>query len=167
MVRLSALWRGGKSDGGVVVERLYAEALLWSQGFHDEECYIALLDELFLKDPSNELYLQLEECSEAETLELLARWAAEKKDFAADAFGTQLFAALEAAYAQRTATYDDLEEFGRRCYQLWHFLPMQLMDNEPFLTLAYGDDPLDRGDEGGARKLYEAAFAFYRQKRKE
>ena len=144
------------------MERLYAEALLWSQGFHGEERYTALLDELFLEDPSNQLYLQLEECSETETLELLARWAEENEDFDADAFGTQLFAALEAAYAQHATTYDDLEEFGRRCYQLWHLLPMQLMDNEPFLTLAYGDDPLDRGDEGGARKLYEAAFAFYR-----
>ena len=143
------------------MERLYAEALLWSQGFHGEERYTALLDELFLRDPANELYLQLEECSEAESLALLARWAAENEDFDADAFGAQLFAALESAYAQRAATYDDLEEFGRRCYQLWHLLPMQLMDNEPFLTLAYGDDPLDRGDEGGARKLYEAAFAFY------
>ncbi|MBQ5799792.1 MAG: hypothetical protein IIW18_03695 [Oscillospiraceae bacterium] len=143
------------------MERLYAEALLWSQGFHGEERYTALLDELFLRDPANELYLQLEECSEAESLALLARWAAENEDFDADAFGAQLFAALEAAYAQHAATYDDLEEFGRRCYQLWHLLPMQLMDNEPFLTLAYGDDPLDRGDEGGARKLYEAAFAFY------
>ena len=143
------------------MERLYAEALLWSQGFHGEERYTALLDELFLRDPANELYLQLEECSEAESLALLARWAEENEEFDADAFGAQLFAALETAYTQHAATYDDLEEFGRRCYQLWHLLPMQLMDNEPFLTLAYGDDPLDRGDEGGARKLYEAAFAFY------
>ena len=72
---------GGQSDGGVVVERLYAEALLWSQGFHDEERYTALLDELFLEDPSNQLYLRLEECSETETLELLARWAEEKENF--------------------------------------------------------------------------------------
>ena len=149
------------------MERLYAEALLWAFGFCDETRYNALLDELFMADSANDLYLQLEECcgDAADTLGRLSR-CLEQPDtpFADDVFGRQLFAALRSVYVSCAATYDDLEDFGLRCHRLWCALPPDMADNEPFLTLVYADDPLNWGDEGEVRRLYEAAFAFYEEK---
>ena len=143
------------------MEELYAELLLWFEGFFSGERYHSLLDEKFLEEPENDLYLELEECS-TKLLDTLGRfkryWDYEYSDFDRELFGRKLFSGLQHAY---DTDIFEIADFGNRCCQLWHQLPSGIDDLEPFHTLIYGDDPLSWGDEEQTRMLYEKAFAFY------
>ena len=143
------------------MEELYAELLLWYIGFHSSERYNALLDEKFLSDSENELYLELEEYS-ADILNSMGRfkryWDYECSEFDRDLFGKQLFAGLK--YTYDTNRFE-ISDFGNRCCKLWHMLPGSIIETEPFHTLIYADDPLSWGDEVQTRELYESAFAYY------
>ena len=143
------------------MEELYAELLLWYVGFHTSDRYCALLDEKFLKDSENELYLDLEGCS-SNLLDSMGRfkryWDYECSELDKDAFGKQLFKSLKDSY---DANIFELSDFGNRCCKLWHMLPSDIVQVEPFHTLIYADDPLSWGDEAQMRELYEIAFSYY------
>lgn len=143
------------------MEELYAELLLWHIGFHSSKRYSTLLDEKFLRDPENKLYLELEECS-SDIRDSMGRvkryWDHESSGFDRDQFGKQLFEGLKSAY---DANRFEVSDFGARCCKLWHMLPSSILQIEPFHTLSYADEPLSWGDEAQTRKLYESAFAHY------
>lgn len=143
------------------MEELYAELLLWYIGFHSLERYNALLDEKFLIDSENELYLELEKYS-SDVLNSMGRfkrhWDYECSEFDRDLFGKQLFGGLKLAY---DAKRFEMSDFGNRCCKLWHMLPGSIVETEPFHTLIYADDPLSWGDEAQTRELYEKAFAYH------
>ena len=143
------------------MEELYAELLLWYIGFHSSEKYNALLDEKFLGDSENELYLELERYS-SNLLNSMGRfkryWDHESSEFSPDLFGKRLFASLKLAYDTNQFKISD---FGNRCCKLWHLLPGNIDREEPFHTLIYADDPLSWGDEAQTRELYERAFNHY------
>ncbi len=150
------------------MEELYAEALLWFYGFHTNERYRAVLDEYFLRSTADiiekDICFQLEECSSnvLDTMGRLTRYREyEGSHFDADVFGKRLFSSLKASY---DADILDIEVFGKRCYALWHALPWEICEREPFHILSYADEPLSWGDEEQARMLYEKAFAFYDEK---
>ena len=149
------------NSGVFLYGTIVCELLLWFVGFFSGERYNSLLDEKFLKKPENDLYLELEECS-ANLLDTLGRfkrhWDYECSDFNRELFGRRLFSGLRDAY---DADVFEIADFGNRCCQLWHQLPSDIDQLEPFHTLIYGDDPLSWGDEKQARMLYEKAFAFY------
>lgn len=143
------------------MEELYAEILLWFIGFHSGERYQSLLDEKFINESENDLYLELEECS-SNLLDTMGRfkryWDYECSELDRDLFGKQLFSGLKAIY---DANVFEIAVFGNRCCQLWHMLPSAIIQVEPFHTLSYGDDPLSWEDEKQTRMLYEKAFSFY------
>ena len=144
------------------MEELYAELLLWYAGFHSSERYDALLDEKFLNNPENKLYLELEECS-SNLLDSIGRfsryWDDAHSEFDKDTFGKRLFSGLKATY---NANNFEILKFGNRCYKLWQMLPDNFYQTEPFHTLSYADDPLlSWGDEAQTRELYERAFSYY------
>jgi len=145
------------------VEDLYAEALLWTCGFHSGERYNNLLNQYFLSEPDNPLYLELEELSwdVRDTTGRIDRCLKyEQQNLDCAAFGRQLFSGLKDAYLSNTFS---IEEFGRLGCKLWNLLPEHLIQTEPFWTLEYADDCLSWGDEAQTRALYEKAFAFYEQ----
>ena len=143
------------------MEELYAELLLWYIGFHTSDRYRSLLDEKFLNDSENDIYLDLEECS-AVLLDSMGRfkqyWDYQCSEFDKDVFGTQLFKSLKVTYDTHIF---EISEFGKRCYKLWHMLPNSIDCLHPFHVLSYADDPLSWGDEAQTRELYESAFSYY------
>ena len=85
-------------------------------------------------------------------------WGDSCAEINADAFGKHLFAGLESVYNANTFSIAD---FGKHCALLWHDIPSELAQTEPFWTLCYADDALSWGDEAQTRTLYEKAFSFY------
>ena len=79
------------------------------------------------------------------------------KSFNADRFGEKLFHGLESVYTSNSIS---LNEFFKRCHQLWNCLPTEINQIEPFWTLNYAGDYLSYGDDAQARELYEKAFLF-------
>lgn len=145
------------------IEELYAEALLWTCGFHSGERYNKFLDQCFLSEPDNPFYLELEELSRdvRDTIGRIDRYQKyEQQNLDCAAFGRQLFTGLKDAYLSNTFS---IQEFGRLSCRLWNLLPKDLLYIEPFWTLEYADDCLSWDDEAQARALYEKAFAFYEQ----
>ncbi len=143
------------------MEVLFAELLLWYVGFHSSERYNALLDEQFLSDSENGLYLELEGYA-TNLLDSMGRfkryWDYECSEFNRDLFGKQLFEGLKFSYDRNCY---ELSVFGNRCCKLWHMLPDSIKQIEPFHSLIYADEPLSWGDEMQTRELYEKAFQYY------
>ena len=127
------------------MEELYAELLLWYIGFHTSDRYRSLLDEKFLQDSENEIYLELEECSSS-LLDSMGRfkryWDYECSEIDKGVFGQELFKSLKVAYDTNNF---EIAEFGKRCYMLWNMLPNSIDQIEPFHILSYADDPLSWG----------------------
>ena len=124
--------------------------------------YIVHLDRLFSETPNNKILLELEECSNnyKETFARLIRYFEyETNTFDSYIFGKTLFNGLEIVYKSDVYT---IAEFGKICYQLWNLLPGFLVQEQPFRTLSYADDPLSWGDEKQSRIMYEEAFRFYK-----
>lgn len=144
------------------MEMLYAEFLLWLHGFNSGEEYETLLNERFLSSSQQDILLDLEYSSHMlDTKELFLRyWGYACPALNPDTFGKILFAGLKRVYEANAFC---IEEFGRRCYQLWNDIPASLNQIEPFWTLGYADDCLSWGDEAQTRRLYEKAFSYYEQ----
>lgn len=144
------------------MEELYAELLLWYVGFRSSEPYNELLDAYFMRDAENGILLELEGCSSdlGDSLGRFKRyWEHECPHFDSVAFGARLFGGLRDAYDRLALT-----EFARLGYALYRVLPDDIAQAEPFHSLCYADDPLDWGDEAQTRRIYETAFAFYRNR---
>ena len=124
--------------------------------------YNVHLDRLFSETPNNKILLELEECSNnyKETFARLKRYFEyETNAFDLYIFGKTLFNGLEIVYKSDVYT---IAEFGKICYQLWNLLPGFLVQEQPFRTLSYADDPLSWGDEKQSRIMHEEAFRFYK-----
>ncbi len=146
------------------MERLYAQVLLWFHGFNDKNNYESLLNEVFLSDPDNNFLLRLQEHSSnlLDTRGLFSHYLEyENKDFKHDVFGKSLFEGLELVY--KSASFS-IKVFDRKCYQLWTDLPSEIIQVEPFWTLSYAGECLTWNDEEQTKKLYENAFAFYKNR---
>ena len=115
------------------LECLFAYAFLWAWGFCSMQEYNVHLDRMFSETPNNKILLELEESSNNNGLEIV--------------------------YKSNVYT---IAEFGKICYQLWKLLPEFLVQEQPFWTLSYADDPLSWGDEKQSRIIYEEAFRFYK-----
>lgn len=144
------------------METLIAIALLWKYDLCTCDEYNVHLDEIFLEYPNNDVLLELEECSsdcDSTFHRLYHFWNYEYPEFDTDLFGKSLFSRLQTIYMKNIFS---IEEFGKRCYQLWSSFPEKLYAIQPFWTLSYADDCLSYGDEKQTRKLYEEAFNFYK-----
>lgn len=134
--------------------------LLYVELMADVE-YKEYLDALFLKNPDNDLLLELEwRTSDIEgTIKIIFDYCLENNvDY--DIFGCFLISKLEELYYKDDM---DIQSFGSKMYSIWRVLPAEIEDKEPFWTLCYADDPLSWGDEGQTRELYQKMFQYYKE----
>lgn len=143
------------------MEELLAYAYLLGEGFELEDRYEAKLNELFLADCENEDLLELEFLSNniRESI-IYIRSHIDDNSFDYGKFGKMLVSLLESVYKNM-----DIEQFSRRTYAVWESLPDHLLNEEPFFTLCYAEEPLSWGDEKQTRELYERMFSFYDDKK--
>lgn len=138
------------------MEKLLIYALLLGEGLITEEAYRKCLDELFMADPENANFLDLEWEPDAAKAVSYILAQTDYKHFAPECFDKQLLMyKLRAAYT----SCSDIKDFAARTYRLWLKLPEKVRDEEPFLTLCYAGDPLSYGDEEKAKSLYEKMFS--------
>lgn len=129
------------------MEKLTALCCLWIAGFCEKADYERELDEMFLKDPENDVLLELEGLSgdKRGTLSMLAR--------------------LERYYAE----IGDIMSFGRLADRLREtlifVLPFETVNSEPYYSLDLAVEELDPGwgDEQRAREYFRLAFDYYKE----
>jgi len=138
------------------MEELIVYAVLCSVGYERYDEYREKLDQLFLQKPQDEVLLDLEGRSYKDAMLHLVYWFNEiQLDIVQ--FGKKLMNKLREIYVAES----NLEDFGKRAYRLWQYLPDELSKEEPFHILSYADDPLSWGDEKQCRELYEKALYYY------
>ena len=138
------------------MEELFVYAALWNIGYEKYDEYKEKLDQLFLRNPQDEVLLDLEGRNYKDAMLHLCHLFDERQlDFTQ--FSIKLMSKLKDIYV----TEENLEEFGKRMYQLWKYLPSELSEEEPCNILRYADDPLSWGDEKQCRELYEKAIYYY------
>lgn len=141
------------------MNELLAYAVLLCEGIVSDKVFNDRLDEIFLRDPKDEMLLELEcmENAEKAAASLRARFDYGKLDKAL--FGRAVMKELNEYHRICGTT----ERFGKKMYLLWESLPGCVQDEEPFSILTYADDPLFWGDERQSREIYEKAFGYYGQ----
>lgn len=143
------------------MEKLVALCYLWAFGFGTKEEYCVELDRLFLENSEDDFLLELEGLGDDSAAALTKLSPLAEGSLNVDVFGKELFGRIEKYYSEKCNTLDSLEEFGKMCYGMWRSFPANI-DDQPFLTLAYADDPLSWGDEKQSRELYQKAFEHYK-----
>ena len=137
------------------MDELYVYALLCSAGFDEFLNFEFVLNELFLKNPDNDEFLDLMGRSDKDTLlQVLSLMNTHPLD--QDHFGKCFMSALKPIYF-----VESLHEFYKCTNKLWTLLPEDLRYTEPFFILCYAGEPLDYGDEKTCRELYEKALNYY------
>ena len=142
------------------MDKLAALCALWAFGLGSKENYCKELDKLFLENPDDDFWLELENLGD----DCAAAWARISPCLVTadiSVFGRALFGKLEELYR---ADKIPLGEFGIRCGRLWGALPQIIDHKEPFVMLCYADEPLWWGDEEQSRELFESMFNYYRNK---
>lgn len=142
------------------MERLAALCCLWAFGLGDKDDYCSELDRLFLENPEDDFLLELEGLGNdrVEAWEKLGRLAG--SSLSIDAFGKELFAALEKIYNENRFPF---EKFGKLCFHMLFRLPEIISQSEPFHSLFFADLAVDEYyDEKQARELYQKAFKHYK-----
>ena len=140
------------------MEELLAYAILLCQNIITEEMYQKKLNELFLKDIENEIFLKLEWETDINKAIIYIRTRINYQNINYEEFGKSLMKVLKKYYECCTS----IEQFSEKMYLLWESLPGRLQNEQPFFTLSYADDPLSWGDEEQARSIYEHMFDYYK-----
>ncbi|MDE6733178.1 MAG: hypothetical protein K2J77_09925 [Oscillospiraceae bacterium] len=143
------------------MEKLVALCYLWAFGLGNKDDYFSELDRLFLESPEDDFLLELEGFGDDSAAALTRLSPLIEGSLNVDAFGRELLSRLEKFYLENCNSISALEEFGKMCYGMWKSFPANI-DDQPFLTLAYADDPLSWGDEKQSRELYQKAFEHYK-----
>ena len=137
------------------MEELFVYALLYVIGYKKTAEYQHALDKLFLDDPSNKELLDLEEMKYKDAMLHLFHLM-RTHPIIQDEFGIFLMRMLKPVYCE-----SNINDFGKKMYELWNNLPHSIYENEPFFIFCYADDCLSYGDEHQCRKLYEKALNYY------
>ena len=120
------------------MEELLAYAILLCQNIITEEMYQKKLNELFLKDIENEIFLKLEWETDINKAIIYIRTRINYQNINYEEFGKSLMKVLKKYYECCTS----IEQFSEKMYLLWESLPGRLQNEQPFFTLSYADDPL-------------------------
>ncbi len=139
------------------MEELLAYAILLCQNIITEEMYQKKLNELFLKDIENEIFLKLEWETDINKAIIYIRTRINYQNINYEEFGKSLMKVLKKYYECCTS----IEQFSEKMYLLWESLPGRLQNEQPFFTLSYADDPLSWGDEKQTRSIYENMLNYY------
>lgn len=139
------------------MEELLVYAILLYQNIITEEMYQKRLNELFLKDIENEIFLKLEWETDINKAIIYIRTRINYQNINYEEFGKSLMKVLKKYYECCTS----IEQFSEKMYLLWESLPGRLQNEQPFFTLSYADDPLSWGDEKQTRSIYENMLNYY------
>ena len=139
------------------MEELLAYAILLCQNIITEEMYQKKLNELFLKDIENEIFLKLEWETDINKAIIYIRTRINYQNINYEEFGKSLMKVLKKYYECCTS----IEQFSEKMYLLWESLPGRLQNEQPFFTLSYADNPLSWGDEKQTRSIYENMLNYY------
>ena len=143
-----------------MVEKLLSYAILLYVGLVSDAEYKENLDTHFLKNPDNDLLLELEwrTLDIQGAIKIIFDYCLENNvDY--DTFGCFLLSKLEGIYYQDNM---DIQSFGSKMYSIWRVLPSEIQSKEPFWTLCHADDSLSWGDERQTRELYQKMFQYYK-----
>lgn len=143
------------------MEELLPYAVLFhavlADGCSLEQMYEAKLHELFLHEPDNQDYLELEWMGSDMRGAVCYLWShIDWNTFDQARFGKALMDLIRPVYRSM-----GIHSFGSWAYCVWESLPGSLQNIEPFFSLCYADDPLFWGDEPQSRALYEKMLSFY------
>ena len=139
------------------MEELLVYAILLYQNIITEEMYQKRLNELFLKDIENEIFLKLEWETDINKAIIYIRTHINYQNINHEEFGKSLMKVLKKYYECCTS----IEQFSEKMYLLWESLPGGIQDKQPFFTLSYADDTLSWGDEKQTRSIYENMLNYY------
>ncbi|MEY8321520.1 hypothetical protein AAK894_10630 [Lachnospiraceae bacterium 46-61] len=139
------------------MEELLACAILLYQNIITEEIYQKKLNELFLKDIGNEIFLELEWETNINEAIIYICTHINYKNINYEQFGKFLMKILKKYYECCT----NIKQFSNKMYLLWKSLPGNIQDKQPFCILGYADDPLSWGDEEQTRSIYEKMLNYY------
>lgn len=137
------------------MEELFVYALLYVIGYKKAAEYQYALDKLFLDEPSNRELLDLEGMKYKDAMLHLFHLM-RTEPINSHEFGSFLMHMLKPIYCK-----SNINDFGKKMYELWKNLPLSIYEKEPFFTFCYADDCLSYGDEHQCRELYEKALNYY------
>ena len=118
------------------MEELLVYAILLYQNIITEEMYQKRLNELFLKDIENEIFLKLEWETDINKAIIYIRTHINYQNINYEEFGKSLMKVLKKYYECCTS----IEQFSEKMYLLWESLPERLQNEQPFFTLSYADE---------------------------
>lgn len=139
-------------------ELLVYAILFYKKILAKEFLYQKRLDSLFLKNPDNEIFLNLEWETDIKKALTYIREHFNYQNLDYEKFGKILMEKLKEYYDNCL----DIKCFADKMYSLWENLPDCLQNEEPFLTLSYADDPLSWGDEEQTIFLYKKMLNYYK-----
>lgn len=135
---------------------LFVYAILCLVGFDVYYAYEKVLDKLFMSNPDNDFYLELE-CSNYKEAILNTLTEMNVYPINHDEFGKCLMKALKPLYEQ-----SEIKNFSEKMYAMWTRLPSTIeFGEEPFFVFSYADDCLLYADEEQCRRLFESALNYY------
>ena len=116
------------------------------------------LNALYLKDPKNDILLNLEWQKDTKESIIYINESIDFEKLDSALFGKCLMERISVFYKEGHA---DLRNFAAKMYDLWKNLPDSIQHQQPFWILSYGDDPLSWGDEKQCRSIYEKMMNYY------
>ena len=152
------------------MEELFVYALFMRIGFDVENEYDELLDKLFMNDPENSDYLELEILNGNISESIVYIFThSDTESFDTEKFGKFFVDLLRRFYESTISEFCGksekfvLEEFEEKSYDdIWQFLPVHLQMKDPFYMLLYAGEPLSWGDVEHSKELYQKIFDYYK-----
>lgn len=142
---------------GIFMEELFVYLILFYEKIVTYDLYQKKLDSLFMKNPNNEILLNLEWETDIERIRFYFRTNLDCQNLNEELFGKILMSKLKEYYNNCS----DINIFAKKMYSIWINIPNSIQNKEPFWTLSYADDPLAYGDEEQARFLCEKMLNYY------
>ena len=137
------------------MEKLLVYILLEAVGFDTYHLYKNTLYEMLENDAQNNIMLDLAGRDHKDTvLHMLS--VLKKGRFDKELFGKELMNELLKIYRGC-----EINDFAKRMYRLWTYLPSSMCEEDPFFFFLYADEPLLYGDQKHSRELYEEALNYY------
>ena len=137
------------------MEELFVYAVFLINGFDVEDEYNVLLDKLFMNDPENKDYLELEMFGGNISESIVYIFThSDTESFDIENFGKLFVDLLRRFYKSTINEYCNcrnkseqfaLEEFARRSNDISKTLPQHFQQKDPFYIMLYADEPLSWG----------------------
>ena len=118
------------------MEELFVYSLLCTTGYKLYDKYENVLNSLFIKNPTNEILMDLENRNIKDAV-LHTQYLMNKYPINVIEFGKHLMENLKPIYRESS-----LKAFGRDMYELWEKLPDSIGKKDPFYIFSYADDCL-------------------------